>query len=69
MFEDYLNPWTWFWFNWMGPMMRLGSIVSLQTHDIWRLHPKDKVVNISTTFAARWDEEQSVRRPAIRGGL
>ena len=59
MFEDYMSPWTWFWFNWMRPMMRLGSVVSLQLSDLWRLHPKDKVVNISKTFEATWGEEQA----------
>jgi len=59
MFEDYTNAWTWFWFNWLGPMMRLGSRVSLQMSDIWHLHPKDKVASISEPFDECWSQEQS----------
>ena len=59
MFEDYANPWTWFWFSWMHPMMRLGSRVSLQMSDIWHLAPKDKVTSVTPAFDACWAEEQS----------
>ena len=55
---DYKNPWSFLWFNWMHPLMILGSKVSLRLDDVWSLHPKDHAATVETSFERFWLAEK-----------
>ena len=55
---DYKNPWSFLWFNWMHPLMILGSKVSLRLDDVWSLHPKDHAATVEASFERFWLAEK-----------
>ena len=63
VFPEYDAGFFTFWsFQWLTPLMKLGNRCHLQDSDVWAIHPKEACYTTGPPMREKWQQEQSAAK-------
>lgn len=67
VFPEYDAGFFTYWsYQWMTPLMKLGNRCHLQDTDVWAIHPKEACYTTGPPMREKWQKEQNSAKAASR---